>query len=259
MAVEWGGGCLLRMWWRGEWQRKKKWDWGGKQERLRVQRQTVREEVSQWVSSNKRGLEKEREEGSHRRHGKSLSLEQSQELFVNAVTPRQRLVWGWHAAVAGYVGVTSAPGPGGLNTRGYPSGEERPDPGLDTLWERSSLGNMRPKWRGGLPRDAARVSVMSEMEGKKKSPSTHPPTLTHPVPFFLFLFHPTPALYALSPLPFLCSQWSKPVFFFCVHHKQRPTVSESSLPAHVDFYHFCSNKDVSPLPLSPVQPTFVTW
>lgn len=62
--------------------------------------------------------------GSHRRHGKSLSLEQSQELFANAAAPRQRLVRGWHAAVAGCVGVTSAPVPGGLKMQGCPSREE---------------------------------------------------------------------------------------------------------------------------------------
>lgn len=47
----------------------------------------------------------------------------------------------------GYVGVTSAPGPGGPKDAGPPEQGGRPEPGPDTLWELSRLGNMRPKRR----------------------------------------------------------------------------------------------------------------
>lgn len=66
--------------------------------------------------------EEEAEKGSGVRHGKSLSPQTESACLTAA--PRQRLVWGWHAAVAGCVGVTSAPGPEDLKARGCRSGEE---------------------------------------------------------------------------------------------------------------------------------------
>lgn len=176
---------------------------GGGQERLRVQRQTVRGEVSEWASSNKRGKEKEREEGSHRRHGKSLSLEQSQELFVNAAAPRQRLVCGWHAAVAGYVGVTSAPGPGGLKTQGCLSGEEGQIQARTHCGNRAALAIWGPSDGEAYLEMLPESSLWARWEGRRNPP---PPTPnSHSLTPFLFLFHPTPALFALSPLPFLCT------------------------------------------------------
>lgn len=72
----------------------------GKQERLRVQRQTARERerrgflVSEQQQAGKREKGRERERGAVDVMANHFPLEQSQELFVNAAAPRQRLVWG---------------------------------------------------------------------------------------------------------------------------------------------------------------------
>lgn len=143
----------------------------------------------------------EREEGSRRRHGKSLFLRQSQELFVNVAAPRQRLVRGWHAAGAGCVGVTSALGPRGLKTQGSLSGEEGQTRAGTHCGNRAVLA----AWG---PNDGEAYLEMSpdsplEMEETKKSPCHPPADPQHSLT--PFLFHPTPALFALSSLPFLCT------------------------------------------------------
>lgn len=143
---------------------------------------------------------KERKEGSHRRHGKSLSLEQSQELFANAAAPRQRLVWGWHAAVAGCVGVTSAPGPGGLKTQGCLSGEEGQIQAWAHCGNRAALAIWGPSDGEAYLEMLPESPLWARWKGRRNPSSTHP---QHPLT--PFLFHPTLALFALSPLPFLCT------------------------------------------------------
>lgn len=106
----------LSVWWR-EWQRQEKWvGETGKIKGAETDSERRGFVVSEQQQAGRRG--------NRRRHGKSLSLQQSQGLVLNAAAPRQPLVWGWHAAVPGYVGVTSAPGPGGLKTQGCLSREE---------------------------------------------------------------------------------------------------------------------------------------
>lgn len=137
----------------------------GKQERLRVQKQREerfhREQAA--TSGEKRG--------NRRRHGKSLSLEQSREPVLNAAAPRQRLVWGWHAAVPGYVGVTSAPGPGGLKTQGCLSREEGQIQAQTHCGNWADLAIWGPSDGEGLPRDAA--ALRARWEGRRNPP---PPT-----------------------------------------------------------------------------------
>ena len=138
-----------------------------------------------------------------------FSLEQSQELFVNAAAPRQRLVWGWHAAVAGYVGVTSAPGPGGLKTQGCLSGEEGQIQARTHCGNRAALAIWGPSDGEAYLEMLPKSPLWARWKGRRNHPPPPPPPPTHPqhslTPFLFFLFHPTLALFALSSLPFLCT------------------------------------------------------
>lgn len=171
-----------------------KWD-QGKRERLNVQREDW-ERGGFLVSEQQQARKRERKVGSRRRHGKSLSLEQSQELFANAAAPRQRLVWGWHAAVAGCVGVTSAPVPGGLKTQGCPSREEGHMQALTHCGNRAALAIWGPS------HGVAYLEVLPESTRWARWKGSRNPPARSLAPF---LFHTTLALFALSSLPFLCT------------------------------------------------------
>lgn len=112
------------------------------------------------------------------------SSEQSRELFANTPAPRQRLVLGWHAAVAGCVGVTSALGPGGLKTQGCWSGEEGHSGAL------THCGNQAASAIWGPSDGEAYLEMLTESplrnwwKGKKKSPQ---PSVTYSPLFCCFV------------------------------------------------------------------------
>lgn len=160
-----------------------------------------------WLSEQQQAEEqrgKREEEGSRRRHGKSLSL--ARRLRSSSLMRRhQGNGWcgPWHAAVAGSVGVTSAPGPGGLKDgRAAWAVEDSQILHWTALWE---PGSMRPEWWGGLPRGAAaaaaaRVCVLKQ--DRKEGRTSHtgqPHTNTHTHNHLLLL-----CLLCLV-LPFLCT------------------------------------------------------
>lgn len=148
----------------------------------------------------------------------------------HAAAPRQRLVWGWHAAVAGCVGVTSAPRPGGLKTRGGLSGEHC----QIQSWSHCGNGAALVIW--GLSDGEAYLEMLPgsplEMERKEKSPfSTHPFPPTPNTDSLLFFF--TQLLLCLLCPCFLSFTLNEVVAVFSACHKQQPRCSLCLRNLHV--------------------------
>ena len=215
-----------------------------RQERLRVLRQTDSETGGFLVSEQQGGKGKRRDTDVMANH---FSLEQSQELFVNAAAPRQRLVWGWHAAVAGYVGVTSAPGPGGLKTQGCLSGEEGQIQAWTHCGNRAALAIWGPSDGEAYLEMLPKSPLWARWKGRRNHPPPPPPT--HPqhslTPFlFFFLFFTQLLLCLLCPrfLSFALNEVA--VLFLCQPQATtalHPQCQKSSLSAAVLFI-FVANK-----------------